>query len=142
MKTLPTAPKYSTCWYCLNKVEGSHNAETEVQYTCRNHNSLIINWYCSRQTTNKWFFTRMIIALPNQFRLYWQIKFMSKKDDQTEDNNFYLHEYRKTFPNELSQQWFLFRDSISTIKSFPIDWVLTQTPERLQSLLEMYKVFS
>jgi hypothetical protein len=129
MKFIPKAPKYSTCWYCLEKVEGSHNRETEVRYSCTNHKPLYIDWYCQRRSYGNWYFNNIIIYIPDHFRLLCPI--------EADNPVFHLDEYK---PNDLIKQVGSWRSFQS--KTYPIDWVLTQSPKRLLSLLQIYKTFS
>lgn len=132
MKTidyLPRAPKYSTCWYCLSKVEGSHDSETQVRYLCDKHKPLYINWYCNRQSSNKWYFSSIIILLPDQFRLLYPI--------HNDEQDFYLDEFSLNSFNNFKGSWRSFEG-----KTFPFEWVLSQTPEKLLSVFQMYRTFS
>lgn len=129
MNIIPNAPKFSPCWYCKSEVEGSHNSETSVRYTCLNHKPLHIEWNCQRRTVNEWYFNNIIILLPDHFRLFYPIM----NDEVTE---FYLDEFKRTAFNNYKGAW------IDKGKTYPVEWVLSQTPERLLSLLQMYKTFS
>lgn len=126
MKIIPNAPKYSTCWYCHDQVEGSHEQETLVRYDCPNHKPLRINWYCTRKSPNEWYFYTLIISLPKHYELYC--------NNINEDINFKLAEWKSS--SSISGEWRF------TNKYYPLDWVLTQTSERLLSLFQMYKTFS
>lgn len=129
MKTIPNAPTYSPCWYCQEKTEGSYASETIVQYACPNHEPLHIEWYCQRKTAGEWFFTSFNILLPGHFRLRSHL-------NNEHANDFYLDEYNH-YTNTIAGKWSAFQ-----FKTYSMDWVLTQTPERLLSLFQMYKTFS
>ncbi len=130
MNFIPNPPKYSTCWYCLSQVEGSHDSETSVRYSCLNHKPLHINWYCQRKTSGEWFFYNIIILLPDQFRLIYPIE-----NEQVQE--FYLEEFSRNEFNNFIGSWRSFKE-----KTYPVDWVLTQTPTKLLSILQMYRTFS
>lgn len=130
MQIIPHPPKYSTCWYCLSKIEGSHDSETSVRYVCLNHSPLHVNWHCQRKTAGEWFFNSFVILLPDQFRLLYPIH-----NNQAQE--FYLDEYSKNEFNNFKGSWISFR-----AKTYPVDWVLTQTTTKLLSILQMYRTFS
>lgn len=125
---LPNAPKYSTCWYCHDQVEGSHNNETMVRYSCPNHKPLRIEWYCARRAAaNKWYFYTLTISLPEHYQLYCNV---------TENYNFRLAEWKYKIPTSINGAWYFIN------KYYPLDWVLTQTSDKLLSFFQMYKTFS
>lgn len=129
MNTLPNAPKYSTCWYCLAKIEGSPIKETSVQYSCTNHLPLRIDWHCFRKAPGEWYFHDINIYLHKHFKLTWLIQATSK---------FWLLEWRNATPTT----WGYWDLDNSSHQDFNSDWILSQTPERLLSLLQMYRTFS
>lgn len=131
MKILTQAPKFSECWFCHSKIEGSHTKETEVQYSCRNH-PLEVQWYCQRLSCNKWSFQKIDIFAPNHFKLSWNLFI---------DNKFYLYEWERTTDNKIFGAWQVVFNN-SKPKVFSVDWVLLQSPEKLANLLKMYQVFS
>jgi hypothetical protein len=114
-------PKHLICHFCKQDIEGLHNTEIEVVYRCRRHEPLIYELCCHRVTKGVWTFNRVIIQLPLQLRLYWN--FIGQE--------FELREWAKH-----SLRW------SEVQKKFDADWILTQTPEKLLSLLQMYKTFS
>jgi hypothetical protein len=136
-------PEYSPCWFCPTtphgavKWSGMHTRETEVQYSCPNHNPLYIDWYCVRQTSKQWFFNRLIITLPGHFRLYWNFHAGPRVN---------LEEWIKAAPNKHGSHWKAINNNP---RGFPFQphyydpkWVLSQTTERLHKFLELYRVFS
>jgi hypothetical protein len=131
MTILPKAPKYSTCWFCHSKVEGSHTRETERQYSCRNH-PVQIQWYCKRLTYGKWSFSKIEIFIPNHFKLSWNMHI---------NNRFYLQEWEKVTTRIFGTWVLVFEPDNSKPKGFDVDWVLLQSPERLHSLLQLYQTF-
>ena len=117
------------CPFCKKKMTAVYEQGTRLLYTCINHKPLIIDYYYANVPPGKWTNDIIIISNSNSFRLYWN--YVSSGD------NFYLQEYEKTISGQRLGGWYGYKST-----SFPIDWVLSQTPARIISLLEMYKVFS
>lgn len=131
MRIIHKAPKYSTCWFCHSKVEGSHARETVVQYSCRNH-QIEVQWFCRRLTYGKWSFHKLDMFLPKHFKLSWNFHI---------NTQFNILEWEKS-DNKLSGAWVLIFNEEFKPKTFPVEWVLLQSPERLYKLLQLYQTFS
>lgn len=129
-ETLSEAPIFITCQFCHQQVEGSHLKETSVQYSCVNHLPLRIQIHCNRRTQGEWYFDNMGIFIPQHFQLYWNIR---------AGNKFRLAEWR-TDNNFINTYWDL-SGPLSHI-TFPSEWVLSQSAERILKILQMFKVFS
>jgi hypothetical protein len=133
---IPEPPEYSTCWFCNTKYQGFHTRETEVQYNCPKH-PLYTDWYCVRQTAGKWFFNRIVLTLPGHFRLHWNFH---------AGPNFTLDEWLPGKANMYGSHWQTINANPHSFPfqptGFPAEYILTQSPERLHSLLQLYKTFS
>lgn len=133
---LPKAPEYFTCHYCKEEIKGEYTRETQIQYSCPNHKPLSVDYYWVRMTYQHWIFYRITITLPNQFRLDW----LKRKSPPDSDKGFSLLEWIKPKPiidNDYVGGWRLFNNTY-----FPSDWILTQSTEKLLSLLKLYTTFS
>ncbi len=130
-------PDHIYCPYCKEKMSGALDQGTYMIYSCDRHQPITIDYYYTRTTLskraipppNKWINAHIIISNSNSFRLVWNYSLSG--------NNFYLQEYEKVIPGQRLGGWYGYKST-----SFSIDWVLSQTPARIISLLEMYKVFS
>jgi hypothetical protein len=130
MNYIKEPPQFLICNFCNQEVKSYQTVNSNaVQYKCCNHEDLIIGWWCVRKPPNEWYISNMTITLLPYYRLYL---------DFIKNDKFYLHEYRKQgyLGHSPPGGWFFVETT------FPIDWVLSQTPERLLSLLQMYKTFS
>lgn len=132
----PNPPEYFTCHFCKEKIIGGDIGENHNKYICTNHQPLNIEYYWVNMSGDNsiedWLFYRIIITLPNKFRLDW----LKRKYPIDEDPGFLLWEWKKAITNERKEGWRRFN------KYFPADWVLAQTSERLLSLLELHVAFS
>ncbi len=129
-------PEYVICHFCKENIKGRSVSDVHIKYSCHHHTPLHIDYYwvniSSDASIENWIFYRIIIDLPNKFRLDW----LKRKYPVDEDPGFALWEWKKAITDERIEGWRSFK------KCFPSDWVLAQTTERLQSLLELYTTFS
>lgn len=142
-----TAPDYLTCCFCKKKIYGSHlnsphsisadsfSPDSIIQYSCLNHKPLSMDYSLYRvsgnleETHGKWVAHRIVISHSDSFRLFWSCSFRN--------NSFYLQEHQKASSDQQVEGWYIFDST-----SFPFDWVLEQSHERILSILEMYRTFS
>lgn len=141
------APDYLTCRFCKAKMYGSHlnlpdtvpamafSPDPLIQYSCLNHKPLSMEYTLIRisndldESHSTWIPHRIFINHSDSFRLFWSCSFREKV--------FYLQEHQGAAQNEQVEGWYIFNST-----SFPFDWVLEQSHERILSILEMYRTFS
>lgn len=124
-KDIPRPPDFVECPFCQSKIERAYVRQTCWRYSCNNHLPLRVEANCISlaDPDGNWFFSSMTISLPHHFQFYWN------------QNNLYfqLKEWRNS--NSLKGYWRL-------NNTFTIDWIFSQSAERLLSILQMYKTFS
>lgn len=130
-------PEFDECPYCHQQVKGFKFSPLsgKIQFHCYNHLPLHIEWVYDKRIDDNingnWYIDGININLSNSFKLHWQL-FVSTKDFK--DEFFTLFEYKSI--NDRSEYW------NPSQKQFSLKWVLSQSADKIFSILQMYKVFS
>lgn len=114
-------PECSVCWYCHSQITCDNIDPMVLEFYCSNHKPLSIKWTYSN-LDGEWTLSYIHVYIPKHFELYWYRKY----------SYFKLYEWSKE-----DRLW-----DVRIKQTFSVDWVLSQNPERLLSLLQMYKTFS
>jgi hypothetical protein len=128
-------PKYETCRYCHFQMTITHHPDhKEIQIFCYNHQPLRFDYFFVPEK-DVWSLSRMIITLPEHFRLVW-VKSITM-------THFWLQEWDQDKHEKIEYpHWYNIYDK-QINNRFENAWVLAQSPERLLKILQMYRgVFS
>lgn len=121
-------PDYTVCIYCNSNMKRKSISCSYTQYDCENHKPLLVQYdFSELNYSGKWSFSGLQISIPQHFGLHCNIS-------NIKHNVFSLYEWKS---HKFGGGWFKI-DSIS----FNYCWVMEQSLDKLNSLLQMYKVFS
>ena len=127
LKDSPSPPEYLICPYCKRKMSSIYDQESRYLYSCDEHKPLIVDYYYTSVPPGRWINDLIIISYLDSFRLSWNYT--------STVNSFSLQEYK--YKKSMIVGWYGYENA-----SFPVNWVLSQKPEKILSLLEMYRTFS
>lgn len=123
---LNSPPEFINCHYC--------NSELRVYltslYSCTNHKPLCIDYCYFKTYSGKWLFDHISIFIIKHFKM--MLEYGTAK-------NFYVYEWKNGSEINLKQDegWYLFNK-----QSYPAEYILSLTPERILAILNLYKTFA
>lgn len=127
-------PDHIMCDFCRQPIEMLKISTIQVKYYCPNHDPLQVIYYFLKKENSEWFLKKHELSIEH-FRLCWFNNFRGERKGKIYE----LHEFKR---GKYLFNWVLVKDHDGKEKTFSADWVLNQTPQKITSLLQMYRTFS
>lgn len=130
-KNISKPPDSIKCPFCQNELI-YYIKDTARKYSCNKHLPLHIDSYCfliKSDPNEEWFFSNMSIGIPKHFQFCWESR---------NNLDFYLQEWKED--SDFVKGYWDYNAGLN--RKFSIDWIFSQSAERLLSILQMHKVFS